>query len=153
MPELSIVIVVMGIVFAIAAPSWFGVVESREVDSAANQMVSDLRLAHTQATNRLVDWRLEHKAESRDYKLVAADGSQVINRSLPENTKILGSEADVVDVVHGTRAITFEPDGEASGFADGDSDGEIDIAVSSTDGGSQHGIGVVTVTSRVRIGP
>src|SRR5215212_12210043 len=45
----------MGIVFAIASSTWFGLAESRRVDSAANQVVADLRLAHTQATNRLTD--------------------------------------------------------------------------------------------------
>jgi Tfp pilus assembly protein FimT len=48
-----IVIVLMGIVFGIATSTWFSVVESRAVDSATNQVASDLRLAHSAATNRL----------------------------------------------------------------------------------------------------
>ena len=56
--EVMITIVIMGIVFAIASSTWFGVVESRRVDSATNEMVAELRLAHTRATNRLEDWRI-----------------------------------------------------------------------------------------------
>src|SRR5215217_3052711 len=53
--ELTIVILLMGIVSAIASSMWFGAIESRKVDSATNQVAADLRLAHSQATNRLAD--------------------------------------------------------------------------------------------------
>lgn len=53
LPELMIVIVLLGILAAIAMPTWWGIVESRKVESATNQVVADLRLAHTSATNRL----------------------------------------------------------------------------------------------------
>lgn len=46
LPEVLITIVIMGIVFAIASSAWFGVVDSRRVDAAANQLASDLRKAH-----------------------------------------------------------------------------------------------------------
>jgi prepilin-type N-terminal cleavage/methylation domain-containing protein len=59
LPEVMITIVIMGILAAIAVPSWFGVVEGRNVDSATNQLASDLRLAHTSATNRLAPARVE----------------------------------------------------------------------------------------------
>ncbi len=58
MPEVLITIVVMGILAGIAVPSWFGIVESRRVDSAANQVAADLRLSHGRATNQLTDWRV-----------------------------------------------------------------------------------------------
>src|SRR5215211_3022815 len=53
--EVLVTIIIMGIVFGIASSTWFGIVESRRVDSATNQVVADLRFAHTQATNRLTD--------------------------------------------------------------------------------------------------
>ena len=53
--ELLLVISSMMILAMIATSSWFGAIESRRVDSATNQVVADLRLAHTQATNRLTD--------------------------------------------------------------------------------------------------
>lgn len=56
LPEVLITIVLMGIVLAIASSIWFGTVESRRVDSATNQVASDLRLAHSSAANRLKDY-------------------------------------------------------------------------------------------------
>src|SRR5829696_682687 len=53
--EVMVTITLMLIVFGIASSTWFKVAESRRVDSATNQVVADLRLAHTQATNRLTD--------------------------------------------------------------------------------------------------
>ncbi len=44
LPEVLITIVLMSIAFAIASSTWFNIVESREVDSAANQVAGDLRL-------------------------------------------------------------------------------------------------------------
>ena len=58
LPEVLITIVIMGILAGIAIPSWFGIVESRRVDSAANQVAADLRLSHGRATNQLTDWRV-----------------------------------------------------------------------------------------------
>jgi prepilin-type N-terminal cleavage/methylation domain-containing protein len=40
LPEVMITIVLIWIVMAIASSTWFGVVESRAVDSAADQLVS-----------------------------------------------------------------------------------------------------------------
>jgi Tfp pilus assembly protein FimT len=54
--ELAILMIIMGLIFAIAIPSFIsgvGVIESRKVDSATNQVAADLRHAHSQATNRL----------------------------------------------------------------------------------------------------
>lgn len=52
------VILIMGILFAIAMASWNSVIQSRRVDSAANQLASDMRLAHSSAVNQLTDWRV-----------------------------------------------------------------------------------------------
>ena len=53
--ELTVVIIMMGLLFAIASSSWLGAIQSRKVDTATNQVAADLRLANTQATNRLAD--------------------------------------------------------------------------------------------------
>lgn len=58
LPEVLITIIILGILAGIAIPSWFGIVEGRRVDSAANQVAADLRLAHGRATNQLTDWRI-----------------------------------------------------------------------------------------------
>lgn len=79
LPEVLMTIAIMGILIAIAIVTWLGIVESRRVDAATNQLVSDLRLAHNRATNQLTDWRLvlvygrADKSEGPDYYLVRLD--------------------------------------------------------------------------------
>ena len=80
MPELMIVIVLMGIVLAIASCTWIRVVESRQVDSATNQMVSDLGLAHTRATNRLVSYEVSLIAGNSTYNIGFELGSRLSNK-------------------------------------------------------------------------
>lgn len=58
LPELLTTIAILGILIAIAIVIWNNIAESRRVDAAANQLASDLRLAHTRATNQLTDWRI-----------------------------------------------------------------------------------------------
>src|SRR5688500_10013131 len=55
--EVTVVIIMMGLVFAIAIATfdWSDVIGSRKVNTATNQVAADLRLANTQATNRLAD--------------------------------------------------------------------------------------------------
>lgn len=137
MPEVTIVIVLMGIVLAIASGSWFGVVESRQVDSATNQLVSDLRLAHSKATNQLATWRVvlnpDRGAENvgADYSLVKLDsagnpvaGSEV-SRTLPDNALL---DSPTLLGLGGTRAVQFAPDGSASAV------GILDLGAAGTDG-------------------
>lgn len=79
LPELLAAIAILGILLAIAVMTWLGIVESRRVDAATNQLVSDLRLAHDRATNQLTDWRLVlvfgrgEESEGPDYYLVRLD--------------------------------------------------------------------------------
>lgn len=151
LPEVLIVIVLMGIVFAIASSTWQRVVDDRNADSAANQLLSDLRLAHTKATNQLSDWRVVHAEGSADYQLVRVSDGAFINRSLPENTRILVSE---VNTSGGQSKLVFKPNGEASaenGFANPDGDGQIDIVVGAADGSPQRAISIVPATSRVKV--
>jgi prepilin-type N-terminal cleavage/methylation domain-containing protein len=134
LPEVLIVILLMGILFAIATSTWFGVVESRRVDSATNQMVSDLRLAHTRATNRLTNWRIELDPGTRNYRIGSSEGT-LSARSLPEGTKL----TTAVSVVE------FKPDGEAQLTGSGD------ITVAADDNDPDHVIQIITATSRVRV--
>jgi prepilin-type N-terminal cleavage/methylation domain-containing protein len=145
LPEVLIVIAIMGILAAIAIPMWWSTVESRRVDSAANQLASDLRLAHTRATNQLTEWRVVYSNDNAGYSLVRAGFTA--NRSF-EDAKILASE------VSGTGStIKFNPNGTATvdGFADADGDGEFDITVSTTDGNPQRVISLNIVTSRIEL--
>lgn len=58
LPEVLTVIAILGILIAIAVIILLGILERRRVDAATKQFVSDLRLAHTSATNQLTDWRV-----------------------------------------------------------------------------------------------
>jgi Tfp pilus assembly protein FimT len=145
--EVAIIIILMGILAAIAIPTWWSVIDSRRVDGAANQFASDLRLAHTRATNQLTEWRVVYTHGSGSYTLERPSDSSTVNRTL-EDAQVLGSE-----VAGAGGVITFTPSGGAivAGFTDGDSDGEVDVAISTTDGSPQQSVSVNTLTSRVSL--
>jgi prepilin-type N-terminal cleavage/methylation domain-containing protein len=134
--EVLVVIILMGIVFGIASSTWFGVVESRRVDSATNQVAADLRLAHTRATNRLEDWRIEVDADTSDYRM-GPDGGALSPSSLPERTEFLPAM--------GVSAIVFEAAGGAQ------ITGTDNIMIAADDGSPCHEIEVNPVTSRVEV--
>src|SRR5215218_6789923 len=127
-----VTIIIMGIVFAIASSTWFKMAESRRVDSATNQVVVDLRLAHTQATNRLINTSFVVDADdSSTYEIGPAEDLET--RTLPGDdqgtpkTKILAATT-----------ITFHSDGSAAIVPAGD------IFVAATDGDPDHRINVNT---------
>ena len=142
--ELMLVILIMVIVFGIASPTFFGAIESRRVDSATNQVVADLRLAQSQATNRLIDSSFEVLSANPSTYTIEVDGNTE-TRTLPGDdqgtpkTKIVAA----TDIT-----ITFHSDGSA----------EIDpagnITVTTTDDDPDdpaHTIQINPITSRVRI--
>lgn len=172
LPEVLITIAVMGILAAIAIPSWFGIVESRNVDSAANQIASDLRLTHTKSTNQLAKWRVillpEKTAESAgpDYYLVRmtsagdVDASTTISRTLPDNAKVVGvstlaDEAAVATLYStllglsgSTRSLEFSPNGSMRNLTVGAGANEIQVTVS---GSPSRNITFIDTTSRINI--
>jgi type IV fimbrial biogenesis protein FimT len=135
LPEVLIVIVLMGIVLGIASSTWFGLVESRRVDSATNQVVSDLRLAHTRATNRLTNYEVRLTASSTSYQVGPPPALET--RTLPDDT-----------TVDPTLTIVFTPDGAVSATPSGS---PITFKVRSTDGAPDRDIEINTATSRVRV--
>ena len=140
--EVMVVIVVMGIVFGIASSTWFGIAESRRVDSAVNQVAADLRLAHSRAANRLEDWRIELDADTRDYRMYRIDpdtGASTLfsSNTLPERTEFLPAM--------GVSAIVFEPAGDAQITGAGN------IRIAADDGSPCGEIEVNPVTSRVEV--
>ncbi len=142
--EVMVTITIMGILATVAVPFWFGVVESRRVDSATNQIVSELRRAHTSATNRLEDWRVEMVADSLpdpadpapDYR-IGPDGAALSPQLLPERTEF--------PPAMGVSAIVFEANGEATITGAGN------ISVAAEDGSPCHEIEVNPVTSRIEV--
>jgi len=138
--ELTIVIILMGVVFAIASSSWFGAAESRRVDSAANQLAADLRLAHTKATNKLVQ---------QTVIVPLADGSSEYTMT-GESNRDLDDDAEHLVTVDGSYTVVFEPNGEAQ-LSGGD---QITvIGNSAPDGAPSHTIDVNPLTSRIQIDP
>jgi prepilin-type N-terminal cleavage/methylation domain-containing protein len=138
--EVLITIVIMGVVFAIASSTWFGVVEGRQVDSAANQLAADLRQAHSRATNRLTDWQVVLTADSQNYQLIKpASPAETIPRSLPDNTEI-GT----------TKTVAFKADGSATVVT---GSGNTIIVRSTDDSPQQHTIQFNTTTSEISVVP
>ncbi|SMC03967.1 type IV fimbrial biogenesis protein FimT [Rubrobacter radiotolerans DSM 5868] len=141
-------VVLLGILAAIALPSWFGFIESRNAASAANQVTADLRLAHSTARNRLnkVEARLLGTdcpglsgSAGRRYQIVefVADVAQTPReRCLPDGSKF-------VSVL--PRTITFNSDGTAVNPA-----GNIGVARKSASA-AEYTISINTQTSRVKV--
>src|SRR5215216_652924 len=140
--EVIATIIIMLIVFGIAFPTWFKVVESRRVDSATNQVVADLRLAHTQATNRLTDSSfVVPSADSSSYQV--GPPGDLETQNLPRDdqgtpkTKIL----DATNIVFKSNGGATTPTGDPLG----------DITVAATDGDPSHTIRINPITSRIKV--
>lgn len=131
LPEILVTILIMGIVFAIASASWQGVVESRRVDSGVNQLVADLRGAHTTATNRLAAQTVEFDTGTRNYR-VGPTGTPS-PRTLPDGTRLTTSLTNV----------EFRADGSASSSGT--------VTVSSEDGAPSYTIKITRTTSSIEV--
>jgi Tfp pilus assembly protein FimT len=125
-----IVIVVMGIVLAIASSSWFGVIESRQVDAATNQLATDLRLMHTQASNRLAPYRVVLDGDSTYQVGLSTDLEE---RVLPDGATVSASATFV-----------FDPSGSVSGSP-------TTFQVRASDGSPDHQIELNPTTSKVTV--
>jgi prepilin-type N-terminal cleavage/methylation domain-containing protein len=141
--ELVLVMTLMGIVFAIASSTWLGVIESRKVDSATNQVVADLRLAHSRATNRLEDWQVIFAGNST--YTIGPTGAP-IDKDLDDYP---ASDPVIVDVDPNT-TITFKPTGSAV-LPGGAS--SYTFTISSADGDPNHDIVINAATSGIEIAP
>lgn len=156
LPEVLLTVALLGVLLTIASSMWFGVVETRRVDSAANQLAADLRLAHSRATNQLTDWRvMVHEGrgdpdQGRDYRVVRPSDNAGFDRFLPENSMIISSE---LNEDGGSKILRFRSNGTVEavgGFGDADGDGEIRLTVS-VDGDPSRNVTIVPTTSRVKI--
>lgn len=169
LPEVLTVIAIMGILIAIAVIIWLRILEQRRVDAATNQLAADLRLAHTNATNQLTDWRVvlvPEKAEDNtpDYYLVKLrapyPGStpevvQSTPRTFPGNVKVVNMSGALdtgtgwlvePSVADQTRTLEFNTDG-AMKFYQAVS-GSTCVTV---DGDPENRLIVTAATSRVKI--
>lgn len=172
LPEVMITIIILGILAGIAIPSWWSVVESRRVDSATNQMVADLRLAHSKASSRLTVYRVCFPSNSQTYKIGLQTTTGECNPAPPElpppspltslerRTLPDGTQTGTAPVA--PAAIAFCADGSMeappsgavcpNGTATPLAPGTITITVGS-DGNPSTNIEVNKATSRVRVVP
>jgi len=149
--EVLITIVIMGLVFAIASSTWFKVAESRRVDSATNQVVADLRLAHSQATNRLVDSSfIIPSASSTNYQVGPAGSLET--KTLPGDDQGTPKTKIIVAAAAPT-TIAFKADGGAQ--ITPSPPGNIAFTVAALNCNPpcnpSHTIQVNTVTSRIQV--
>ena len=135
--ELTIVIVLMGIVFAIASSTWFDAIDSRNVDSATNQVAADLRLTHTRATNRLADYTFEVPSDSSSTYQIGPTGGALVTQPLPEGTQIATAST-----------IVFKANGEAEVTSGAPSPIRVELSKDTT---NYHEIEFNSVTSRIRV--
>jgi prepilin-type N-terminal cleavage/methylation domain-containing protein len=177
LPELLTTIAILGILIAIAVSMWLGLLERRKVDAAANQLASDMRLAHARATNQLTDWRLVlapgrgDEDTGADYYLIRLNGvyksgsptptvAESIPRTLPDNVRV-ANESTLNDdqtatwwvapsspAPDPTRTLEFNSDGTMLAYA-GPS-GTVKVTV---DGDPERSITFLAATSRVKIAP
>ena len=136
MSEVLATIVIMGILAAIAMSFWEDVVEARRVDSAANQLVGDLRLAHTSATNRLAQWQVVTDTATPNTYQTGRVGS-LVTHTLPEGTGTATATT-----------VTFNPNGSATVP---DPSGVATVTVRSDDGNPSSSIEIIAATSRVKL--
>jgi prepilin-type N-terminal cleavage/methylation domain-containing protein len=159
--ELTVVIIMMGLLFAIASSFWLGAIESRKVDTATNQVAADLRLANTQATNRLTDSDFTTPADTipdtvpdevvprlEEYPLstyeVGPAGALAFDW-LPEGTQIATATTVRFKANSSVQVISGPP---------ADANGIITITVrSSNDAANNHTIQINTTTSRIKVVP
>ncbi len=157
LPELLVTIAILGILITIAVILFLGILEQRRVDAATRQLVTDMRLAHTSATNQLTDWRVVLSPGDREYRLVKLQTTYVggptvppvvetIERSLPEGTKVLSTTANPSSATpyiefnsQGTIHVVSGPNGH--------------VMVSSTDGEPRNKVSYRSATSRITIQP
>jgi Tfp pilus assembly protein FimT len=160
--EVMVTIIIMGIVFGIATSTWFKVAESRRVDSATNQVVADLRLAHTQATNRLTNSTFVVPADPVPAGVVDPLSTYQVGTpyqagppEVPEDidTMILpgDDQGTPKTKISAATTITFHPDGGAEKDPPEGTPGDFTVMVASTDGDPSHTIKINPITSRVKV--
>ncbi len=104
LPEVLTTIAILGILIGIGVVIFLGILERWRIETATNQLVSDMRLVHEKATNQLTDWRVVvafdwgDENEGPDYYLVrlngvyeggtAPDATQRIPRYFPGNVGV-----------------------------------------------------------------
>lgn len=105
--EVLTAVAILGVLLAIAIFILLALLERWRVEAAAAQIAADMRLAHTNATNQLIDWRVvlspkgadeaSDEASGSDYHLVKLrapypgsppEVAKAISRTFPAGVKV-----------------------------------------------------------------
>ena len=148
--ELLLVIIVMGILFAIVSSTWFGAIESRRVDSATSQLAADLRQAHSKAINRLQPQTVTLTTDSSQYTMTGVANPVDLDEESGANVVVVNTGVTVAFCPNGSAEIppatpvcSAAPSGPATTIT----------VESATDATKNHTIQINPVTSRVRVVP
>jgi type II secretory pathway pseudopilin PulG len=131
----------MGIVTTAGMSIWLGAIESRKVDSATNQLVADLRQAHTRAINRLAVQTVTLTAGNSEYTLPGGATEDLDNDPDPDG--------DVISVAAAS-TIVFTADGEAQVTGAGLEGNPITVRVTNN-AVKNHTIEINPITSRIEV--
>lgn len=163
LPEVLTAIAIAGVLTVIAVIIFLALLERWRVEAAADQLASDMRLAHSKATQQLTDWRLVTTTGSADYSLVrlktSYDGApapvpatvETRDRTLPSGTMLFSSTAN---------AAATAPEVGQELYVEFNSDGTIhvpngpngNVRVSSDDQDPRCRVTYLSATSIVRLG-
>jgi prepilin-type N-terminal cleavage/methylation domain-containing protein len=147
--EVLVTILILGSLTGIAFSFWWDAVEARKVDSAANQLVGDLRRAHASSTSRLAP-RLVVTDTVTPNTYQTGPAGVLVTRTLPEGTGTATAAT-----------ITFCPDGSAelvslspscpNGTAAQGNPADASITVQADDGEPSATVRLTAATSRIKL--
>lgn len=150
MLELLLVIIAMGILFAIASSTWFGAIESRRVDSATSQLAADLRQAHSKAINRLEPQTVTLTTNSSQYTMTGVANPVDLDEESGANVVVVNPGVTVAFCPNGSAEIP--PAADVCSAAPSGPATTITVR-SATNVNKNHTIQINPVTSRIRIVP
>ena len=116
--EVLTAVAIMGVILAIGIIVLLALLERWRVEAAADQFASDLRLAHTRATEQLTDWRVVFMADGTPLSRCSSADSCMVKLRMPYGS---GDPAPALDdsvgpaireLPDGTKIkeVTFDPD-------------------------------------------
>ena len=118
LPEILTAVAIAGVLTAIAVIIFLALLERWRVEAAADQLASDMRLAHSGATQGLTDWRLVMmpdgaplaECSGADYCLLKLKSAYVSDDATPALAP--DTPPSPRDLPHGTKIkeVTFDPD-------------------------------------------
>ena len=94
LPEVLTAVAVAGVLAAISLIIFLALLERWRVEAAADQLAADMRLAHTNATQQLTDWRVVLTHDGRPLKGSRTLGTDPYASRLPEHGRSASRNPD-----------------------------------------------------------